>query len=161
MKKHSRALLALALLALSAPAAAQKIYKWTDANGQIQFSDRPPPSDVAAQEQRVFAGTPDTTPGYALRVAMEAHPVTLYTAENCEAVCERARKLLQSRGIPFTEIPVDGSPESLEAYRTIFGTPETVPATTVGSQQLKGFADITWHQLLDQAGYPRTPSPRQ
>lgn len=160
MKKFTT-LSTLLLVALSTPALAQKIYKWTDANGHVQFSDRPPPLDVNAEEHRVFSGRPDAVPAYAVRAAAAAHPVTLYTADNCGTLCDRARTLLQSRGIPFTEVNVGDTPESLEAYRSIFGTPETVPATTVGRQQIKGFADQSWNQLLDQAGYPRKPLPPQ
>jgi hypothetical protein len=53
----------LALLS-SAPASAQHIYKWTDANGQVHFSDQPPPDqakvDVVGDLPR--AGSPQPQP---------------------------------------------------------------------------------------------------
>lgn len=42
------AMLALAMCALAWPAAAA-LYKWTDANGRVVYSDQPPPGDVKTQ----------------------------------------------------------------------------------------------------------------
>jgi len=42
------ALVALALCAVALPAAAT-LYKWTDANGRVVYSDQPPPGDVKTQ----------------------------------------------------------------------------------------------------------------
>ncbi len=41
----------LALLLLAAPAQAQ-LYKWVDANGRVQYSDRKPPDGKQSQEVR-------------------------------------------------------------------------------------------------------------
>lgn len=54
MRKHTatprllRTLCALALCAAALPAAAT-LYKWTDANGRVVYSDQPPPGDVKTQ----------------------------------------------------------------------------------------------------------------
>ncbi len=37
-------------LATALPAAGGQLYKWTDANGQVHYSDRQPPSDARTQE---------------------------------------------------------------------------------------------------------------
>jgi hypothetical protein len=37
------------LLMAAMPVCAQQIYKWTDANGQVHFSDQPPPSDSSSE----------------------------------------------------------------------------------------------------------------
>lgn len=42
------ALVALSLCAVALPAAAA-LYKWTDANGRVVYSDQPPPGDVKTQ----------------------------------------------------------------------------------------------------------------
>lgn len=46
--RFARVLLALSLCALAVPAAAA-LYKWTDANGRVVYSDQPPPGDVKTQ----------------------------------------------------------------------------------------------------------------
>ncbi len=46
--RRTRTLLALALCALAVPASAT-LYKWTDANGRVVYSDQPPPGDVKTQ----------------------------------------------------------------------------------------------------------------
>lgn len=43
-----RALLAMSFCALALPATAA-LYKWTDANGRVVYSDQPPPGDVKTQ----------------------------------------------------------------------------------------------------------------
>lgn len=151
--------IALALLVAAGGASAQRIYKWTDEQGRPQFSDRPPPPGVQAEEQRVFSGRAEQVPSFSIRAVAANFPVALYTAEGCGAPCDNARQLLATRGIPFTEHSVEGTEEGLETYRQIFGSPETVPAATVGRQILKGFSEESWHTLLDQAGYPRTAPP--
>ena len=51
--------------------------------------------------------SPASDPGdglpFATKRASEAFPVTLYTSADCTDDCKRARELLNSRGIPFTE----------------------------------------------------------
>ncbi len=51
-----RRLLPILLCALLlSDAAAQRVYKWTDANGIVHYSDKPPPEDVEAESFRVRA----------------------------------------------------------------------------------------------------------
>ncbi|MFO1412849.1 MAG: DUF4124 domain-containing protein [Burkholderiales bacterium] len=45
---NTRALLALCFAALALPASAT-LYKWTDANGRVVYSDQPPPGDVKTE----------------------------------------------------------------------------------------------------------------
>lgn len=158
---NGRALIACLLLVASGGALAGKVYKWVDEEGRVQFSDRPPPSATKVEEHKVFAGVPDATLPYALREVAANFPVTIYTAENCKELCDNARALLKSRGIPFSEKGIR-STEDVKAYESAFGSdkPE-VPAATVGSQQLRGFSASSWNALLDQVGYPRTPLPGQ
>ena len=58
--------LAIALaLCLALPASAQ-MYKWVDANGKVQYSDKPPPSNIKAEKLRApvrAAGAPAASEG--------------------------------------------------------------------------------------------------
>jgi murein DD-endopeptidase MepM/ murein hydrolase activator NlpD len=49
------ALASLLLLLLAVPAAAQRVYKWTDEKGVVHYSDRAPPEEVQAETFRVRA----------------------------------------------------------------------------------------------------------
>lgn len=55
MKRLSMALCLTLCLAL--PASAQ-MYKWVDANGKVQYSDKPPPSNVKTEKLREAAPAP-------------------------------------------------------------------------------------------------------
>lgn len=153
-----RRALALALAAAFAGnVGAAKVYQWTDEQGRVQYSDRPP-ANAPAQEKRVFAGNPDQTPGYAVRRASEDFPVTLYTSANCGALCDNARNLLGERGIPFVE-KVLATAEDGQAFEAVFGAAPKVPAATVGREKLSGFSARSWNELLDLAGYPKANTP--
>lgn len=95
---------AAALLALAAPAAAQ-IYRWTDAEGVVHYTQTPPPSgNYQAVTQK--APPPSTAPAVdagrallqradaATRQRTEAESQALAAAEPARKVCEAARKEL-------------------------------------------------------------------
>jgi len=55
--------LAIALaLCLALPASAQ-MYKWVDANGKVQYSDKPPPSNIKAEKLRAPPPAPSAPAG--------------------------------------------------------------------------------------------------
>src|SRR5262245_48815905 len=99
-------------------ASAQTVYKWTDAEGKVHFSDTPPPpqSTKNVTEMRMRGGGADVSGlPYATQVAAKANPVTLYTAAQCGDPCDQGRTLLGDRGIPYTERDAQASPEDTEA----------------------------------------------
>lgn len=86
--KSARAIVALACAAALAPAAAGGIYKWTDENGQVHYTQTPPPDRASEQ----LKGPPkvDTE---AARQALEAREQAYETrrAEQAEQDAERAK----------------------------------------------------------------------
>ena len=135
---------------------AQTTYRWIDRNGQTIYSDQPPPADA---RQVVKIGAPergDEAPlPYATRRAAERFPVILYTAANCVEPCERARALLNGRGVPFTEKLLKSEDELAELARELGGE-ANVPTLYVGRQHVTGFESVAWNNLLDLATYPKT-----
>lgn len=146
---------ALALLALAAlPAWAQ--YKVVAPDGSVTYTDRPsfeshlritPIGRNAPAAAVAEVGLP-----IELRQANARYPVTLYTTADC-LPCDNGRKLLQQRGVPYTERTI-GSEEDALALERLVGA-RTVPALTVGAQPLRGFAEADWASYLDAAGYPK------
>lgn len=61
-------LTALALAALVAAPAGAQLYKWTDANGRVQYSDKPPPAGQKAT-QVSKSGVSTVSPGTASSAA--------------------------------------------------------------------------------------------
>jgi glutaredoxin len=83
---------------------------------------------------------------------MGRFPVTLYTSDDCSP-CEAGRRVLQGRGVPFTERRVLNEDDA-EALTRLSGG-RSVPTLTIGSQALRGFSEGDWQSYLDAAGYPR------
>jgi glutaredoxin len=134
------------------------LYKVVNPDGTVTYTDRPPPAAIG-KPTAPSAGTPaaDAAATQAalpleLRQAMGRFPVTLYSSDDC-APCEAGRRVLQGRGIPFTERRVLNEDDA-EALTRLSGG-RSVPTLTIGSQALRGFSESDWQSYLDAAGYPR------
>lgn len=154
------AALAAALLAASLAQAQTSIYRWTDKDGKVHFSDSPPAQDAKNVQQKQVGGggADDSQLPFATQMAARRNPVTFYTGNACGDLCADARNLLNNRGIPFAERNAETNPADAEALKKIAGELR-VPVLVIGSNTLKGFEEGTWHSALDTAGYPRTRLP--
>jgi glutaredoxin len=147
-----RAALALALLGAAAGVAAQ--YKHVGPDGRVTYSDRPIPGAVARPMGAPTSASADATElPYELRRSVQRYPVTLYTTSPC-APCDAGRTLLRQRGVPFTEITVNGNDDIAELQRRENSI--DLPMLRLGAQRTSGFDSADWHATLDAAGYPRT-----
>lgn len=142
---------------LVTPALAQ--YKVVSPDGSVVYTDRPPPASSNARIVQLgrragiepAANTLAQLPAE-LRQAAQRYPVTLYTTSDCPP-CERARQLLQRRGVPYAERSALTDEDAAMLERIVGG--RTVPALMVGTQALRGYAEADWAAYLDAAGYPR------
>ncbi len=145
--------LALALLA----GAAQAQYKVVNPDGSVTYTDRPPVasnvrvtpmnrSNLRAARAQEIALPPE------LRSVVQRHPVTLYTMAEC-APCANARKLLQQRGVPYSEKSII-TEDDAAALQRLIGV-RSLPSMSVGAQPVRGWSEQDWNSFLDVAGYPR------
>jgi len=148
----------LAILCSIGPAAADKLYKWVDADGNLHYTDQPPPPQVKKQERKNFGNKPAATGlPYALQRAIKDYPVTLYSSA-CGDVCTKAAALLNKRGIPYSERNVK-DPGAADELKALTGSSKLeVPVLKLGNQVVRGFEEARWHQELDAAGYPKSPA---
>src|SRR5690242_12248060 len=146
-----------ALLALPT-AQADKLYKWTDAEGNVHYTDHPPtPAEARSQERKKFGDRPtDVTLPYALQQAIKKFPVTLYTAD-CGDACTKAAALLSKRGVPYTEKNAREAAAG-EELKALNGGKLEVPLLKLGNQLVKGYEEAGWNRALDAAGYPSSPA---
>lgn len=155
MKKSQSLVSFVAMLLLTAGAQAQ-LYKSVGPDGRVTYSDTPPPATRAARvETKSLGGGAPSTAGlpYELAEAVRAHPVVLYSGEDC-APCDEGRKLLNQRGIPFSEKTV-ATAEDHAAYKQVAGD-SRLPLLTVGRVREKGFEASAWNAALNAAGYPES-----
>lgn len=153
-RRGVRVALALAgFVGLAASAQAQ--FKIVGPDGRVTYSDRPP-AEAPAAARRI--GNAATAPAASaplpavLRDPVARYPVTLYSANACDA-CDQARRYLRDRGIPFTERTVATAAEGELMSRSTGGT--ELPAVTIGSQPIRGYSPDEWGDYLDAAGYPQ------
>ena len=152
------ALLAL-VVAMAATAQTQQVYRYVDPEGRVVYSDKPPPPNAReAQAKRVGQNTIETSElSYSEVMAQERFPVTLYTF-GCGTVCDTASALLNKRGVPHTVVDVGQSAGADKLKRLTGGL--DAPALQVGDQYATGYNEARWQNLLNDAGYPKTPPPR-
>jgi len=156
-----RTALALALLTLAGTAVAQtQVYRYTDPDGRIVYSDRAPPGSAKnVQPKRLGANYIETSQlPLAAQQAVERFPVTLYTYD-CGEVCQNAEGLLNRRGVPFTTVDVSQG-DNATKLMSLTGE-QRVPVLQIGDHLEKGYLESKWQAALDTAGYPKTPAQRR
>ena len=152
----------IAAISIAGGALAQsQVYRYTDADGRVVYSDRAPSGDVKnLQTKRLGANFISTSePGYASALAAERYPVTLYTFA-CGEVCTNAEALLNKRGVPFTTVNVSEA-EGQTKLQAV-NSDGVAPVLAVGDKLIgKGYNEARWQAMLDEAGYPKAPASRR
>jgi glutaredoxin len=148
-----RVLVGLCLLA--ATAASAEIYRWTDSDGRIHYSDKPP-ADRKVQQVKIrvqsISGPAVVTQARAAPAPSAAahQPVKLYTTTWC-GYCKKAKAHLAARGVPYREIDVEASDSGRREFSELGG--RGVPVILVGSQRMDGFDSAGLDGMLAAAGY--------
>ena len=156
--KSGLALMAVWMAAASTSLAAASLYQWKDAQGRTVYSDQPPPASIRNAQQKSFKGSViEGDEPYAVKVAREKHPITLYTSA-CGAPCDQARQLLIQRGVPFNSKDLQASEEARNEVQKLTGK-LNVPVLMVGGDKIEGFEPGQWQAALDRAGYPQSALP--
>jgi glutaredoxin len=162
MNKRFAAPLLIALIgsitAIAATSAsAQTVFRWTDANGRVQYSDQPPPPDAKGVQERNVQGSSiqNNEDSLVSTDAQKKNPVVLYVSE-CGDSCDAAKGYLNKRGIPHTVVDPTKSEELNKKFKEETGG-NAVPVLKVGERRLAGWSESNWASALDGAGYPKTP----
>ena len=158
--KHLQAILSGALMIASVLASgggiAQQMYKWTGADGKLNYTDTPPPASARRSESTDIPGAgsdSNTALPYVLVRAAKNHPVVLYTTSTC-VPCDLGRAYLAQRGIPYTEKTVNSAADIEYLKRS--GGDGTMPMLLVGRSKQTGFESGAWGNMLTAAAYPET-----
>jgi len=74
--------------------------------------------------------------------------IVMYSTAWC-GYCQRARNLLERKGVPVREIKVDEDPKDRETMLQRSGGRRTVPQIFIGERHVGGYDDLA---ALDRAG---------
>ncbi|UCE90476.1 MAG: glutaredoxin family protein [Pseudomonadota bacterium] len=144
--------LLLLYLAVGTEGVAGEIYKWTDAQGNVHFTDQPP-EGAGASRVEVRVNTVSAPPLNVDKLFPDSEApqrasrkkVVLYSAQWC-GYCKKARQYLKQRKVRFTEYDVEKSKQGADEYRSLKG--KGVPLIMVGKQRVNGFDQARLEQLL-------------
>lgn len=136
-------------------AVAATMYRWVDAEGNVHYTDQPPPTTAQGVQKMRPAGIVEDTSQqpYAVQQAARKYPVVLYVSD-CGEVCDKAREHLKRRGVPYTAKNPQET-DVAEALKKLIGGLQ-VPVLAVGSSVEKGYEAGAWDAALDAAGYPKS-----
>lgn len=100
------AMLLLAALWAASPAVAQKFYKWSDADGRVQYTQTPPPQGVASEQKQVTQTTvSDERRRYCGAIRQVAYQLALIRESVPIASAGEAMRQFQSReGIDLAQV---------------------------------------------------------
>jgi glutaredoxin 3 len=79
---------------------------------------------------------------------MSQAEVVMYATSWCP-YCARARRLLEEKGIPYTEIDVEAQPQARAEMIRLSGGRQTVPQIFIGDTHVGGSDEL---QALDASG---------
>ena len=146
--------LALGLLVALAPVQAG-VYKWTDAEGRLHFSDKAPSrgdvEQVQIQPANGYRGSERTAPvpaaDHAANREAKARSVMMFSAAWCP-YCAEARRYFQANRVAFRERDLDKEPAARREYERLGGN--GLPLILVGDQRLSGFSVDAFRRLYDR-----------
>ena len=129
----------LALLWVLPLSAAAEIYRWTDAQGRVHFSDTPP---AAMSAERL---NPQVNTFESIVAPADATPrekgtpgaVVMYATSWCP-YCEKARQYFRQHNIHYTEYDIERDSHARKRYESLGGS--GVPVILVGKERMNGFS---------------------
>ena len=135
-------------------ASSAELYKWTDVNGKVHYSDSAP-ADRKSQKLDLkvnsISGPPvvsklPTAPSTGTAMTQR---VRLLSTTWC-GYCKRAAAYLRSRGTPFEELDVEKNSQGKREYDALRG--RGVPIILVGDRRMDGYDQTTLATMLKDAG---------
>ena len=145
-------LLLVALFIAPLPPSAE-IYKWTDAQGRLHYSDKPPREVKAKRLELKINSIQGPAVVSTIRDAPPAKAkdrVRIYTAVWC-GYCKKAKAHLAAKAVPYDEVDVEASQQGRSEFVQLGG--HGVPIILVGNQRMDGFSADRLDAMLAAAGW--------
>lgn len=132
-----------------------EIYKWTDKNGVIHYSENKPEEIIVEEFQlksysavtiEETKGTIDTEPNDKKASWKRPKKVVMYSAEWCGA-CKQAKKYFSKNNISYTNYDVEKNESAKRRYKKMGA--KGVPVILVGKQRMNGFSVAGFNQIYN------------
>lgn len=144
-------ILFISLWLIAGPVSAE-VYKWTDEQGIIHYSDKKPENQEVT-ELKFKIATYDTvsyetvnqgTEKASTTKADSKKKVVMYSASWC-GVCKKAKKYFRRNAIPFKEYDIEKSKKAKRKYQELGAT--GVPVIIVGRKRMNGFSEAGFKRI--------------
>jgi glutaredoxin len=119
-----------------------EIYRWTDEQGNVHFSDRES-SRHASSKVEVRVNTYESV-SYDRSILDTGKNVVMYSAEWC-GHCKKAKHYFEREGIAYTEHDIEKNAKARAAYKRMGAT--GVPVILVGKQRMNGFSEKGFEKI--------------
>lgn len=121
------------------------IYKWTDENGRVHYSDEPPANqkidtiikDISTKDISTYQAQP-------VEERAKRKKVVMYSTSWC-GYCKKARQYFQKKGIAFKEYDIEKNRRAKREYDAMNG--RGVPLIVVGDQRIAGFNEAEFERV--------------
>lgn len=142
--KHLASCLLLVLLPVLVSA---EIYRWTDAEGRVHFSDEPhntmPSEQVSVRVNSYESVTYESLGSY---TPPNDRRVIMYSTSWC-TYCKKARNYFEKNRVRYVEYDIEESSRAKEEFDQLGG--KGVPLIVVGRTKMSGFSEAGFREIYD------------
>jgi len=119
-----------------------EVYKWVDANGDINFSDVKPAA-IKAEELSLEINT-YTQVSFESSSYNAGSKVVMYSTQSC-GYCKKAKKYFKNNNIAFTNYDINKDAKARRRHMEMGAT--GVPVILVGDKRLNGFSESGFQRI--------------
>lgn len=142
--KHLASCLLLVLLPVLVSA---EIYRWTDAEGHVHFSDEPhntmPSEQVSVRVNSYESVTYESLGSY---TPPNDRRVIMYSTSWC-TYCKKARNYFEKNRVRYVEYDIEESSRAKEEFDELGG--KGVPLIVVGRTKMSGFSEAGFREIYE------------
>ncbi|MES9853044.1 MAG: glutaredoxin family protein [Candidatus Thiodiazotropha sp. L084R] len=132
------------VLLLLASTAHAEIFKWSDEQGKVHFSDKKP-THLESSEVKLKINTIKSV-SYDKSIFNLGKKVVIYTTSWC-SYCEKAKYYFKRKKIKYTEYNIEKSSKGKRQYLKMGAT--GVPVILVGKRRMNGFSEKGFEEIYD------------
>jgi glutaredoxin len=139
-------ILLIPIVMIATPASAE-IYKWTDENGHVNYSDSKPENHEVTEIEVPISTYESVTYGsvsHDKSTVDTGKKVVIFSATWCGS-CKKAKKYFRRNGIPFTEYDIERGNKAKQLYKQLDAT--GVPVILVGNKRMNGFTEAGFERI--------------